>query len=265
MKIFNFYEFFINFQIFKISLIFVRKFIPMHSRPNIDLDEKISRGPHKQLLYASWRNAKGIDCKMIGPETKCLCDHRYKEHNHEIDPIRTHCKQKKCTCPQFFYVPTYASYDFKCLCKHSYKFHDPISHRCTKGNCGGCNKGFNSAWMCACGARFNEHTTIFESTVQRKEVGREVDDMTRMMGELDVKDLQQNAEEEDEREYEYEKKVVDLKKKGKLYELNNKIEKVGGYPEEGERYQDNEEEEDEIKAYELYKTTHSYIRFNVKI
>ena len=29
-----------------------------------------------------YTNNKGVDCKMIGPETKCFCDHRYKEHNH---------------------------------------------------------------------------------------------------------------------------------------------------------------------------------------
>ena len=243
-------------------------------RPNLDLptnlDQKSSSSTMKQRLYTSWRNTKGIDCKMIGPETKCLCDHRYKEHSHEINPIKSHCKQKKCKCPQFFYIPTYGSYDFKCLCKHSYKFHDPISHRCTKGNCGGCNKGFNSAWTCACGARFNEHTTIFESTGQRKDEGREVDDMTRMMGELDLKVLKENSEEIDEEEQEFERQMVDMKKKGKLMELNNRIQKEGGNQrkikqEEEEENDDEKENEDEVSAYDLYRTPHGYIRFNVKI
>ena len=34
----------------------------------------------------------GVDCKMIGPETKCFCNHRYKEHNH-LEP-----KDKKVSC-----------------------------------------------------------------------------------------------------------------------------------------------------------------------
>ena len=125
-------------------------------RKPLDISKPASEpSTNKQRLYSCWRNVKGIDCKMIGPETKCLCDHRYKEHNHsDLVSFHIHCKQKKCKCPQFFYIPTYGSYDFKCLCKHSYKFHDPISHRCLKGNCGGCNKGFNSAWTCACGCRY---------------------------------------------------------------------------------------------------------------
>jgi hypothetical protein len=32
----------------------------------------------KLRLYVSWRNTKGIDCKMVGPETKCFCNHRFK-------------------------------------------------------------------------------------------------------------------------------------------------------------------------------------------
>jgi len=35
---------------------------------------------YKNRIYASWRNIKGIDCKMIGPATKCFCDHRFKDH-----------------------------------------------------------------------------------------------------------------------------------------------------------------------------------------
>lgn len=28
-------------------------------------------------VYVSWANSKGMDCKLVGPETKCFCQHRY--------------------------------------------------------------------------------------------------------------------------------------------------------------------------------------------
>lgn len=222
----------------------------------------------KERLYTSWKNSKGIECKMIGPETKCLCDHRYKEHNHEIHPIKTHCKSKKCTCPQFLYIPTYGSYDFKCLCKHSYKFHDPITRHCTKGNCGGCIKGFNSAWTCACGAKFNEHTTIFETTGDRKLLGKPVDDMERMMGELDTKGIEGDPVETTKENNFGVFFQDDLKKKQKLKELNRKIEKqkINPLPEKSSSQQDFSEDycEESVSALKLYQTPHFYIRYNLK-
>ena len=32
----------------------------------------------KNKLYLCWRNSDGVECKMIGPETKCFCNHRFK-------------------------------------------------------------------------------------------------------------------------------------------------------------------------------------------
>lgn len=34
----------------------------------------------KKRLYLCWKNSNGVECKMIGPETKCFCNHRFKEH-----------------------------------------------------------------------------------------------------------------------------------------------------------------------------------------
>ena len=32
----------------------------------------------KNRLFVSWASiSTGIDCKMVGPETKCFCNHRY--------------------------------------------------------------------------------------------------------------------------------------------------------------------------------------------
>ena len=31
----------------------------------------------KNRLFVSWTAPNGMDCKMIGPETMCFCNHRY--------------------------------------------------------------------------------------------------------------------------------------------------------------------------------------------
>lgn len=94
------------------------------------------------------------------------------------------CKRPKCVCPSFNHVPQFGSNDFKCLCKHSYTEHDPVSKKCAKGLCG-CNR-FNSTWSCSCGAKYNEHTTIFETREERLIMGKPVDDMARLEGDLNV-------------------------------------------------------------------------------
>jgi len=55
----------------------------------------------------------GMDCKMIGPASTCICGHRYKDHNY-INPIdkKVHCKVKKCSCPCFYSVPVRKKYFF---------------------------------------------------------------------------------------------------------------------------------------------------------
>lgn len=48
--------------------------------------------PAKDRWYASWRNSKGFDCKMIGPETKCFCNHKFKDHNYlDVSKKSIHC------------------------------------------------------------------------------------------------------------------------------------------------------------------------------
>ena len=32
----------------------------------------------KNRLFVSWTAPNGMDCKMIGPETMCFCNHRLK-------------------------------------------------------------------------------------------------------------------------------------------------------------------------------------------
>eukprot|EP00826_Nyctotherus_ovalis_P012798 TRINITY_DN1340_c0_g1_i20.p1 TRINITY_DN1340_c0_g1~~TRINITY_DN1340_c0_g1_i20.p1 ORF type:complete len:286 (-),score=74.43 TRINITY_DN1340_c0_g1_i20:47-904(-) len=125
-------------------------------------------------LYVAWRNSKGMDCKMVGPSSSCFCGHRYRDHN--FDNVKTkevHCKDKKCACRLFSYVPIYGSADLKCLCKHSYMQHDPRTKKCKTAKCT-CSK-FISNHSCSCGQRYPEHTTVFESREERQKQGRAVD------------------------------------------------------------------------------------------
>lgn len=34
----------------------------------------------KNRIYCTWKNAKGLDCKLVGPASMCFCGHRFKEH-----------------------------------------------------------------------------------------------------------------------------------------------------------------------------------------
>lgn len=90
----------------------------------------------KNRLYLSWRNKKGQDCKMIGPETKCFCNHKFKDHNY-LSPNgkKAPCTSSKCKCKTFDYIPSHGAYDFKCLCKHSFKEHDCITRECGRSTC----------------------------------------------------------------------------------------------------------------------------------
>ena len=117
----------------------------------------ISPKNSKNRVYLTWRNAKGLDCKIIGPASMCFCGHRFKEHEY-INPKnkKVVCRKPKCTCPCFNHVPVFGSNDFKCLCKHSHTEHDPITKKCTRGMCG-CNVRFASTYTCSCGSKFGEH------------------------------------------------------------------------------------------------------------
>lgn len=208
------------------------------------------------LQQAFWRNHKGVDCKVITPEARCLCNHLYKEHYKKINPIQTHCKKSKCSCREFFYIPITGFLDGNCLCGHSNRFHDPITHHCTKGNCGGCNKGFNIAFICTCGERFNEHKTFFErigAAIDIKEDFKEIKEKPFIREELLGLGKERIEEEGDLRTF---------LKKNRLMELNKRIEKPFKKDVIEERLFD---EIDDITALSLYNTPHTYIRLKIKL
>lgn len=75
-------------------------------------------------LYTSWYNKDGLACKIVGPSSKCFCDHLYKNHDFlEGANGKVKCKYSGCKCADFNYLPIYGSQDFKCTCKHSYQNH----------------------------------------------------------------------------------------------------------------------------------------------
>lgn len=127
----------------------------------------------KNHLYVYWVNEKGFECKAIGPESMCFCGHRYKNHN--FDNVKTkkiNCKQPKCKCNLYEYIPVYGSNDVKCLCKHSYSLHDNITRKCSK--CQACPR-FGSKFTCNCTSTYDDHKTIIENRQERLAKGKTVD------------------------------------------------------------------------------------------
>ena len=132
------------------------------------------REARKNHLYVNWTNLKGQDCKAIGPESMCFCGHRYKMHNFDnVKTKKVNCKDKKCKCALFNYIPVHGSNDIKCLCKHSYSMHDNLTRRCEKENCK-CF-GFGSKFTCNCTYSYDEHSTTIETREERQSQGKTVD------------------------------------------------------------------------------------------
>jgi len=126
----------------------------------------------KNRLYVFWVNSKGFECKAIGPETMCFCNHRYKYHDFD-SVVDKKVKCKKCTCKLFEHVPCYGANDVKCLCHHSYREHDIKTRKCKRNNCK-CS-GFNSKFTCNCGEGFNTHKTKIYTKDERIKMGKPVE------------------------------------------------------------------------------------------
>ena len=89
---------------------------------------------------------------IIGPSSKCFCDHPYKLHDYlNSTNGKVKCKNPGCKCINYSYIPIHGSQDFKCACKHSYQVHDLVKKTCNSCAC----KGFTSSWSCTCGFKFN--------------------------------------------------------------------------------------------------------------
>ena len=127
----------------------------------------------KNHLYVYWVNERGFECKAIGPQSMCFCGHRYKNHNFDnVKTKKVNCKEPKCNCALFEYIPVYGSNDVKCLCKHSYSLHDNLTRKC--GKCQTCPK-FGSKFTCNCTSTYDDHRTVIENRQERLARGKTVD------------------------------------------------------------------------------------------
>ena len=128
----------------------------------------------KNRLYTFWLNSQNFECKSIGPESMCFCNHRYKYHDFDsVTEKKVKCK--KCQCKLFSYVPVYGANDVKCLCHHSYREHDFTlkSRKCKRNKCK-C-EGFQSKFTCNCGEGYDKHRTEIYTKDERIKMGKPVD------------------------------------------------------------------------------------------
>lgn len=70
------------------------------------------------------------DCVPIRSESRCLCGHRFREH--EGRGGRCCCRSAKCACPAFYFIVAEGSWVLRCSCKHKHTEHDPVSKQCAK-------------------------------------------------------------------------------------------------------------------------------------
>lgn len=134
----------------------------------------------KNRLFTSWTNSQGMDCKQIGPETPCFCQHRYKQHKTDFEripderPILLPCQVKGCRCISFHYVPLMGSASIRCTCKHPADEHSPVKpFQCQKKICQSCS-GFKSSYTCGCGLSYGDHSMVVETKEEREGRGHPV-------------------------------------------------------------------------------------------
>ncbi len=91
-------------------------------------------------LFVSWTNSNRMDCILIGPETMCFCQHRYRQHQTDFKtlpktrPLFLPCKEAGCACASFEYIPRNGSQFIKCRCKHASDQHQAMAHfLCNQG------------------------------------------------------------------------------------------------------------------------------------
>jgi len=131
-------------------------------------------------LFTSWTNSAGMDCKLIGPETPCFCQHRYKQHKTDIAvipndrPILLPCQVKGCRCSSYHYVPLLGCCPIRCHCKHQVDEHSEVRpYQCKSGACQKCT-GFASSYTCSCGEKYSQHQMVVETKAERVARGHPV-------------------------------------------------------------------------------------------
>jgi len=132
----------------------------------------VARRPENRL-YVSYRCVPtGVDCKSVGPSSKCFCGHLFKHHATDNYKDRNvHCREPGCRCKLFNLIPGHGSRYIKCSCKHDYDDHSCTGKKkCIKCGCG----GWDPTQSCPCGVPHREHETVYESYAEREADGRPV-------------------------------------------------------------------------------------------
>lgn len=148
--------------------------------------ETVARHRNENRLYAHWVNSQNLECKAIGPETKCFCGCRYKQHNVDQiginnsddlnQKIKIKCKVKGCKCGNFTFAPTIGPNNFaKCFCKHDAELHRTPGKKCQKSpNFCNCQK-YSPTLICDCQEPANLHSTKIENRQMRAKLSKRTD------------------------------------------------------------------------------------------
>ena len=132
----------------------------------------------RNRLYVSWRAPSGMDCKLVGPETACFCQHRYKQHKTDFKVFpksnsQVKCEVRGCPCSGFFYQPKNGSQPLRCShCKQLASDHE-VSKPYVCKRSSACT-GFKSSYRCGCGEKAEDHVTLIESREERLARGHPV-------------------------------------------------------------------------------------------
>nr|XP_032802107.1 protein FAM221A isoform X1 [Petromyzon marinus] len=143
-----------------------------------DYKRRVLPQRERNRLFVSWSGPTGIDCKLVGPETRCFCTHRYKQHQTDLEeipkerPIHLPCLVHGCRCASYLYIPSNGSQAIRCHCKHPANEHREYEpYVCKK--CAVC-KGFQSSFSCGCGYPTLAHQMVVETKEERVDRGKPV-------------------------------------------------------------------------------------------
>mmetsp|Transcript_4436 Transcript_4436/g.593 ORF Transcript_4436/g.593 Transcript_4436/m.593 type:complete len:85 (+) Transcript_4436:179-433(+) len=84
-----------------------------------------------------------MECKTVGPSSRCFCGHFFKFHNTDDEEKKIPCREQGCRCRRYSYIPIQGSADIKCTCRHSYTDHNPMNRKCVSRGCQ-CQKFYTS-------------------------------------------------------------------------------------------------------------------------
>lgn len=122
-------------------------------------------------VWVHWVEANtGLECKAIGPNSRCFCGHGYREHSWADYPetLELRCKMAGCPCSTFNYMPVRGSGDLKCSsCRRSFEDHDARTRKCK-----GARASFASSYSCSCNSTYDMHRTVVQTNAEREAAGK---------------------------------------------------------------------------------------------